>query len=88
MGAALRPAEKEIAMMVRIHASRRNLLVLILAAGFTVAALAPLAARPLAPRRHSVETARQQEPPTLLRVFWSFLVAIWGKDGSHIDPFG
>ena len=74
--------------MVRTPASRRSLLVLILAAGLAVAPLAPVEARPLAPRRQSVQETRQQEPRTLLQAFWSFLVAVWGKDGSHIDPFG
>jgi hypothetical protein len=73
--------------MVRTRASRRNLLALALAAGLTAAPFVRLEARPLEPRRQATVEPRLEETSPLV-AFWNFLVSLWGKDGSHIDPYG
>lgn len=76
--------------MFSIRASRRNLLALALAAGLALASVAPVAARRLEPRRNPTVETRQpaRAPHRLWEALWGFLVAVWGKDGSHVDPYG
>jgi hypothetical protein len=75
--------------MERTRASRRNLLALALAAGLALAPLAPAEASP-EPRHNTTAEPRQPEraQPSLWSTLWSFLVAVWGEDGSHADPYG
>ena len=69
----------------------RTLSVLVLAA---VLALAPLAgaeaARRPRPHRQATVQPRQpaSEPQGLLGLFRGLLTALWGEDGSHVDPYG
>jgi hypothetical protein len=76
--------------MLCTRASRRNLLALALAAGLALAPLAPVEARRLEPRQNPTVEPRQPERARhdLWNALWSFLVAAWGKDGSHADPYG
>ena len=75
--------------MFHPRATRPTLLALLLAVGMTLAPLPRLEARQLAPRRGTTVQPRQEEEPrSLLGVLWSWLSAVWGKDGAHIDPLG
>jgi hypothetical protein len=77
--------------MIRIRASRRNLFALAFATALALASSAPVeAARRLEPRRNPTVEPRQAEPAQqgLWNVLWSFFTAVWGRDGSHLDPNG